>query len=165
RLERIDKSETIENLFQKYEEEYSKGEIAGAIDELMKKEARRLTVEEGTRPDGRKTDEIRPITCEVGLLPRTHGSAMFKRGQTQALTTTTLGAPALNQLIGSMVGEEEKRYIHHYNMPPFSVGETGRVGWPGRREIGHGALAERAVEPMIPSEEEFPYTIHVVSEI
>lgn len=165
RLERVDKSEVIENLFQKFEEQYPKSEIAGAIDILMKKEARRQTVEEGTRPDGRKTDEIRPITCEVGLLPRTHGSAMFKRGQTQALTITTLGSPALNQLIESMEGEEEKRYIHHYNMPPFSVGETGRVGWPGRREIGHGALAERAVEPMIPTEEEFPYTIHVVSEI
>ncbi len=165
KLESYPKDELIAELFEKYGEEHSKGDIANAIDKLMKKEARRGTIEEATRPDGRKTDEIREITCDVGLLPRTHGSAMFKRGSTQALTITTLGSPSLNQLIESMEGEEEKRYIHHYNMPPFTVGETGRVGWPSRREIGHGALAERALEPMIPSEEDFPYTIHVVSEI
>lgn len=165
KLEKFPKDELIKELHQKYEEEISKGEIAEAIDVLMKKEARRLTAEEGARPDGRKPDEIRQISCEVGLLPRTHGSAMFMRGSTQALTITTLGSPSLNQLIESMEGEEEKRYIHHYNMPPFTVGETGRVGWPSRREVGHGALAERALEPMIPSEEDFPYTIHVVSEI
>lgn len=165
-LEAFPKDELIAELAEKYGEDVSKGDIAEAIDKLMKAEARRQTAKEGVRPDGRKTDEIRPINCEVDLLPRTHGSAMFMRGSTQALTITTLGAPSLSQLIESMDAEEEhKRYIHHYNMPPYSVGETGRIGYPGRREIGHGALAERALEPMIPSEDDFPYTIHVVSEI
>lgn len=164
-LEPFPKNELVADLYDKYQEKYSKGDIGAAIDKLMKQEARRTTIENGTRPDGRKTDEIRALSSEVGLLPRTHGSAMFQRGSTQALTITTLGSPSLNQLIESMVGEEEKRYIHHYYMPPFTVGETGRVGWPSRREVGHGALAERALEPMIPSEEDFPYTIHVVSEL
>ncbi len=164
-LEPFAKKELVTELFAKYQEEYSAKQVSEAIDYLMKQEARRQTIEDGTRPDGRKLAEIRPITCEVGLLPRTHGSAMFMRGQTQALTITTLGSPSLNQLLESMEGESEKRYIHHYNMPPFSVGEAGRIGYPGRREIGHGALAERALFPMIPSEEDFPYTIHVVSEI
>ena len=164
-LEPFAKKELVTELFAKYQEEYSTKQVSEAIDYLMKQEARRQTIEDGTRPDGRKLAEIRPITCEVGLLPRTHGSAMFMRGQTQALTITTLGSPSLNQLLESMEGESEKRYIHHYNMPPFSVGEAGRIGYPGRREIGHGALAERALFPMIPSEEDFPYTIHVVSEI
>jgi len=132
---------------------------------LMKREARRRTFEERIRPDERQTDQIREITCEVDLLPTAHGSAMFKRGATQVLTITTLASPAFAQLIEDMEGEEEKRYIHHYNMPPFASGETGRVGWPKRREIGHGALAERALLPVIPSQEEFPYTIHVVSEV
>lgn len=165
KVEAFGKDDLVNELFAKYKEEHSKKDIAQALDLLMKKEARRMTIEDGARPDGRKTDEIRPINCEVGLLPRTHGSGMFKRGGTQGLTITTLGSPSLNQLIESMVGEEEKRYIHHYNMPPFSVGEAGRVGWPSRREVGHGALAERALQPMIPSEEDFPYTIHVVSEL
>ncbi len=117
------------------------------------------------RFDGRKADEIRKITIETGILPRTHGSAMFKRGKTQALTITTLGSPSLEQLVESMTGEETKRYMHHYYMPPYSVGETGRFGWPSRREVGHGTLAERALEPVLPSEEEFPYTIRVVSEL
>lgn len=138
------------------------GEI---LDDLLKKAARHLTLDKGLRPDGRKLDEIRPLSSEVGLLPRTHGSAMFKRGSTQALTITTLGPPAMNQLIENMEGEEEKRYIHHYIMPPYSVGETGRLGWPSRREIGHGALAERALEPMIPAVDVFPYTIRIVSEL
>lgn len=138
------------------------GEI---FDKLLKREARRRTFEEGLRPDDRKTDEIRQITCEVDLLPTAHGSAMFKRGATQVLTVTTLASPAFAQLIEDMEGEEEKRYIHHYNMPPFASGETGRVGWPKRREVGHGALAERALLPVIPSQEAFPYTIHVVSEV
>lgn len=147
------------------QEEFTKSQIVEAFEYLFKKEARRGTIEDGIRPDGRKVDEIRPLTSEVGLLPRTHGSAMFKRGSTQALTITTLGAPSLNQLIENMEGEEEKRYIHHYIMPPYTVGETGRMGWPSRREIGHGALAERALLPMIPDESEFPYTIHVVSQL
>lgn len=165
KLEPFAKKELTEELYLKYEEAHTKKEISEAIDYLMKQEARRKTIEDGVRPDGRGYTDIRPITCEVGILPRTHGSGMFLRGQTQALTITTLGSPSLNQLLESMEGESEKRYIHHYNMPPFSVGEAGRVGYPGRREIGHGALAERALLPMIPSEEEFPYTIHVVSEL
>lgn len=164
-LESFDKDGLIAELVEKHGEEYSKGELAEAIDILMKKEVRRQTAEEGTRPDGRTNEQIRDISCDTSFLPRTHGSAMFMRGSTQAITITTLGSPALNQLIESMVGEEEKRYIHHYYMPPYSVGEAGRVGWPSRREIGHGALAERALIPVIPSEEEFPYTIHVVSEV
>lgn len=119
----------------------------------------------GKRVDGRSFTQVRPIEVEVGVLPRTHGSAMFKRGLTQVLTVTTLGAPSLHQLIESATGEESKRYIHHYSMPPYSMGEVGRFGNPSRREIGHGALAERALEPMIPSEEKFPYTIRVVSEV
>lgn len=159
------KDDLVSELSEKYGEDIDKGVISQAIDKLMKAEVRRQTAQDNLRPDGRKPEDIRQITCEVGLLPRTHGSAMFKRGSTQALTITTLGSPALNQIIESMDLEESKRYIHHYNMPPFTVGETGRVGWPSRREVGHGALAERALEPMIPSEEDFPYTIHVVSEI
>lgn len=143
----------------------SAGDIKSAIHALMKQEARRMILEEGQRSDGRATDEIRPIWCEVDLFPRTHGSAMFKRGATQAVTVTTLGTPSLGQLIESIEGEETRHYIHHYNMPPYASGEAGRFGFPKRREIGHGALAERALVPMLPSQEEFPYTIHVVSEI
>lgn len=151
-------------LSEKYEEE-KKATINKIVDGLVKKLVRKQVLEKGRRLDGRKPEEIRPLEISVGLLPRTHGSAMFKRGSTQTLTVTTLGSPSLEQLIESMEGEETKRYIHHYYMPPFSVGETGRIGWPSRREVGHGALAERALEPMIPSEEKFPYTIRVVSEI
>jgi len=139
--------------------------IGEALHLLTKKEARKMIIEEGVRPDGRKTTEIRPIWCEVDLFTRTHGSAMFKRGATQAITVTTLGDPTLGQLIESIDGEETRHYIHHYNMPPYASGEAGRFGSPKRREIGHGALAERALLPMLPSQEEFPYTIHVVSEI
>jgi len=131
----------------------------------LKKIIREQIFNKGKRPDGRKPEEIRPIEVEVGILPRTHGSAMFKRGDTQALTVTTLGSPSLEQLIENMEGEESKRYIHHYYMPPFSVGEVGRIGSPSRREIGHGALAEKALEAVIPSAEDFPYTIRLVSEI
>lgn len=146
-------------------EDWKQSEIKEAIFTLIKKKAREMTLTSKVRPDGRALDEIRLLSSEVGILPRTHGSAMFKRGSTQALTIVTLGSPALNQLIENMEGEYNKRYIHHYSMPPYTVGETGRTGWPSRREIGHGALAERALEPMIPSEESFPYTIHVVSEL
>jgi polyribonucleotide nucleotidyltransferase len=148
------------------DEDYlSNGAISSIIHELMKAEARRMILEEGMRPDGRKTDEIRPIWCEVDVFPRTHGSAMFKRGATQAVTVTTLGSPSLGQYIEDMEGQEIRHYMHHYNMPPFASGEAGRISSPKRREIGHGALAERALLPMIPSQEAFPYTIHVVSEI
>lgn len=138
--------------------------VASAFDKAIRKRVREIILS-GKRLDGRKHDEIRPIWGEVGVLPRTHGSAIFTRGQTQALTVTTLGSPSMGQLIESAEGEEEKRYIHHYSMPPYSVGETGRVGFPSRREIGHGALAERALLPVIPTEEVFPYTIRVVSEV
>ncbi len=144
---------------------YTEAEISDALHSLTKKIARTMIIEEKVRPDGRKTDEIRPIWCEVDVFPRTHGSAMFKRGATQAVTITTLGAPNLGQLIESIEGEEVRHYMHHYNMPPYASGETGRFGAPKRREIGHGALAERALLPMIPSQEVFPYAIHVVSEI
>jgi len=156
-------AELVEKLAEKHEAR--KDTILKIIDKLTKQRIRDNIVNKGQRPDGRKLDQVRPIGVEVGLLPRTHGSAMFKRGATQALTITTLGSPSLEQWIESMEGEETKRYIHHYNMPPFSVGETGRIGSPSRREIGHGALAGRALEAVIPSEEKFPYTISVVSEI
>src|SRR5258708_5702173 len=139
--------------------------LANIFHELMTAEGRRMIVEDEVRPDGRKTDEIRPIWCEVDLFASTHGSAMFKRGATQVITVTTLGSPSRGQLIEDMTGEETRHYIHHYNMPPFASGEAGRVGSPKRREIGHGALAERALLPVIPSQIEFPYTIHVVSEV
>lgn len=150
---------------EKYPEKFEKKQIDEALDYTFKKFVRRQILEEGKRPDGRKTDEIRQISIEVGVLPRTHGSAVFSRGQTQALTVATLGAPSLEQLIESPTGEESKRYIHHYSFPPYSVGETGRVGFASRREIGHGALAEKALLPVIPPEEKFPYTIRLVSEV
>lgn len=140
-------------------------ETKDTIYHLMTQEARRMILEDKVRPDGRKTDEIRPIWTEVDVFPRTHGSAMFKRGATQAVTITTLGSPSLGQYIEDIEGEEVRHYIHHYNMPPFASGETGRFGYPKRREVGHGALAQRALEPMIPAQVDFPYTIRVVSEI
>lgn len=144
--------------------EEKRSEAGGIFEELFAKETRSMILS-GKRPDGRKPDEIRELSSQVGILPRTHGSAIFERGQTQVLSVATLGASSLEQFIESAEGEETKRYIHHYSMPPYSVGETGRVGWPARREIGHGALAERALEPVIPSEDDFPYTIRVVSEV
>lgn len=146
-------------------EEVSSSYIGKAIDKLLKKEARNMIINEEVRPDGRKTDEIRDIWSEVDVFPRTHGSAMFKRGATQAATITTLSDPSRAQIVESINGERNIYYIHHYAMPPYASGEAGRFGSPKRREIGHGALAERALLPMIPSQEEFPYTIHVVSEI
>lgn len=146
-------------------EEISASLIGKAVDKLLKQEARTMIINEEVRPDGRKTNEIRPIWSEVDVFPRAHGSAMFKRGATQAVTITTLADPSRGQLIESIDGEKNVYYIHHYSMPPYASGEAGRFGAPKRREIGHGALAERALLPMIPSQEEFPYTIHVVSEI
>lgn len=138
--------------------------VGSSLEKVLRKVVRKQILS-GTRLDGRKQDQIRDLTCEVGILPRTHGSAMFKRGQTQVLSVATLGAPNLSQLLETAEGEETKRYIHHYSMPPFSSGETGRVGAPSRREIGHGALAERALMPVIPPAPEFPYTIQIVSEV
>ncbi|QYA43448.1 polyribonucleotide nucleotidyltransferase [Macrococcoides bohemicum] len=146
------------------------GEEAIAIvnktfDALVKAEVRRQITEDKVRPDGRRPDEIRPLSSEVGLLPRAHGSGLFTRGQTQAFSIATLGALGEHQIIDGLGVEEEKRYMHHYNFPNFSVGETGPVRAPGRREIGHGALGERALLQVIPDEKEFPYTIRVVSEV
>lgn len=139
-------------------------EVGKIVEKVFKKAIKKRLLQ-GIRPDGRKTNEVRPISAEIGLLPRTHGSALFKRGQTHVLNITTLGPLSLGQMIESPEGEEEKRYIHHYSMPPFTVGEAGFMRGPGRREIGHGALAEKALLPVIPSEEKFPYTILLVSEV
>ncbi|MCI8850759.1 MAG: polyribonucleotide nucleotidyltransferase [Erysipelotrichaceae bacterium] len=128
-------------------------------------EVRRLIIEDKVRPDGRKIDEIRPLDSQVDLLPRTHGSAMFTRGETQVMSVTTLGPLNDHQIIDDVTEVEEKRFMHHYNFPPYSVGETGRMGSPGRREIGHGALGERALSQVLPSVEEFPYTIRTVAEV
>ncbi|MBO3062793.1 polyribonucleotide nucleotidyltransferase [Mammaliicoccus fleurettii] len=135
------------------------------LDTLVKDEVRRLITEDKIRPDGRNPEEIRPLASEVGLLPRAHGSGLFTRGQTQAFSVATLGALGEHQIIDGLGTEEQKRYMHHYNFPNFSVGETGPVRGPGRREIGHGALGERALLQVIPDEKEFPYTIRVVSEV
>ena len=152
---------------EKFLEEYpeSSKDINEIIENIIKEEVRRLILEEGTRPDNRKMDEIRKITTDVGLLPRTHGSGLFTRGQTQVLTIATLGAKSDVQIIDGLGDDQSKRYMHHYNFPSYSVGETRPLRGPGRREIGHGALAERALEPVIPSVEEFPYTIRLVSEV
>ena len=140
-------------------------DVKTIVDNIEGEEVRRLITEEHIRPDGRKMDEIRDLHAEVDLLARTHGSALFTRGQTQVLSITTLGALGEHQVLDGLGIEDEKRFMHHYNFPAFSVGETGRYGSPGRREIGHGALGERALSQVIPSEEEFPYTIRVVSEV
>lgn len=140
-------------------------EVYAILNELVKEEVRRLIADEKIRPDGRKPDEIRPLDSEVGILPRTHGSGLFTRGQTQALSVLTLGALGDYQLIDGLGPEEEKRFMHHYNFPNFSVGETGPVRAPGRREIGHGALGERALKYIIPDTADFPYTIRIVSEV
>jgi len=141
-------------------------DIGEVLYNIIKEQVRYLITVEGVRPDDRKTDEIRPISCEVSVLPRVHGSGLFTRGQTQVMTIATLGPMGDVQILDGLSEEEEqKRYMHHYNFPPYSVGETRFMRGPGRREIGHGALAERALEPMIPSEEEFPYAIRLVSEV
>lgn len=165
RLENIDNvsAEIKEVFIEKYPE--SEKDIDEIIENMLKKEVRRLITEENTRPDNRKVDEIRPISTEVGLLPRAHGSGLFTRGQTQVLTIATLGVMSEAQMIDGLGEEDSKRYMHHYNFPPYSVGDTRPMRGPGRREIGHGALAERALDPVIPSEEEFPYTLRLVSEV
>ncbi|NLL44896.1 MAG: polyribonucleotide nucleotidyltransferase [Mollicutes bacterium] len=171
RYEAIDKvkEETLEyftNLYQNNEElETILKHVVKVVNEIEAYEVRRLIIGENTRPDGRAMDEIRPMDAQIDILARTHGSAIFTRGQTQALATTTLGALGEHQILDGLSLEDEKRFMLHYNFPAFSVGETGRYGSPGRREIGHGALGERALAQVIPSEEEFPYTIRVVSEI
>ncbi|MBI2310224.1 polyribonucleotide nucleotidyltransferase [Candidatus Collierbacteria bacterium] len=140
-------------------------ELIRIIDKAVKDHVRKQVLDKKIRFDGRKTDEIREIKVQVGLIPRVHGTGFFQRGLTHALSIVTLGSPASEQLIEGMKGEETRRYLHHYNMPGFATGEPGRIGAPNRRETGHGALAERALMPMIPSQAEFPYTIRVVTEI
>ena len=156
------KEEAVQHLLEQFPEQ--EDDLRAALDGLMKYIVRRLITVDKIRPDGREMTEVRPITCEVDILPRPHGSALFTRGQTQILSSVTLGAAREEQILDGLDNESSKRYIHHYNFPPYSVGEARPMRGPGRREIGHGALAERALEPVIPSEEEFPYTIRVVSE-
>ncbi|KJS83236.1 MAG: hypothetical protein JM58_13085 [Peptococcaceae bacterium BICA1-8] len=156
------KEETFNHFAEKFSDELKK--IKTVLDSLLKEIVRKLITVDKIRPDGRALDEVRPISCETGILPRTHGSGLFTRGQTQILSVVTLGATGEEQIIDGLGLEESKRYMHYYNFPPFSVGEARPMRGPGRREIGHGALAERALEPMIPSEEDFPYAIRVVSE-
>ncbi|MCD2136678.1 polyribonucleotide nucleotidyltransferase [Salinicoccus halitifaciens] len=158
---------SILDTFDEADEDYEATvkEAGAIIDELLKAEVRRLITEEKVRPDGRKPDEIRPLDSQVGLLPRAHGSGLFTRGQTQALSVCTLGGLGEYQIIDGLGAEDQKRYMHQYNFPHFSVGETGPIRGPGRREIGHGALGERALLQVIPDAEEFPYTIRVVSEV
>jgi len=145
-------------------ESFSEEDLRFAVETEVMTVMRRNVLEQGQRLGGRTLTEIRPLSCEVGLLPRTHGSAMFTRGQTQVLTVATLGPIAKEQPLDGLGIQESKRFIHHYNFPPFSNGEVKRMGTPGRREIGHGALAERAILPVLPDNNEFPYTIRLVSE-
>lgn len=159
--------EVLQGVFDQIADEFPEREeeIEEAFHDILKREVRAMILNEGIRPDLRRPDEIRPITCEVSVIPRVHGSGLFTRGQTQVLSIATLGAASDIQELDTTGLEEYKRYIHHYNFPPFSVGETRPMRGPGRREIGHGALAERALLPVIPDEDEFPYTIRVVSEV
>src|SRR5204862_6854768 len=142
-----------------------RGQARAAFEAIEAAEVRRLIVEKGLRVDGRRVNEIRPISIETAYLPRAHGSALFTRGETQALVTATLGTKSDEQKIESLEGESYRHFLLHYNFPSFSVGEVRRFGSPSRRDIGHGALAERAVEPLLPPKEEFPYTIRIVSDI
>ncbi|MDD2238990.1 MAG: polyribonucleotide nucleotidyltransferase [Bacilli bacterium] len=159
------KLDAINYFTEKYEDEISEKYVKKIMDNIEASVVRDLIINKKIRPDGRKLDEIRDLSAGIDLLPRTHGSALFTRGQTQSLSTTTLGAIGEHQILDGLGIEDTKRFMLHYNFPQFSVGETGRYGSPGRREIGHGALGEKALLQVIPSEEEFPYTIRVVSEI
>lgn len=159
--------DVIDRVTEEYvtDEDDRSGEAKEVLDKILKEVVRKLITKDKVRPDGRKIDEIRPLSSEVDILARTHGSGLFTRGQTQALSVCTLGALGDVQVLDGLGIEESKRFMHHYNFPQFSVGETGPIRGPGRREIGHGALGERALEQVIPSEEEFPYTIRLVSEV
>ena len=175
KLERQDAIDSLKNeILDDYDQRQYKDEkdhkltmlmVNDILEGMVAKEVRRLITEEKIRPDGRKIDEIRPLDAQVDLLPRVHGSAMFTRGQTQVISTCTLGIKDDEQILESLSPEDSKRWMHHYNFPPFSVGEIGKTGTPGRREIGHGALGERALSYVLPSEEEFPYTIRCVAEV
>lgn len=163
------KENTIKYFEDKYQDDDNLSDILKDVksvcDNIEADCVRNLIIDEHIRPDGREMDEIRPLSAEIDILARTHGSGLFTRGQTQVLSTTTLGALGEHQILDGLGIEDEKRFMHHYNFPAFCVGETGRYGAPGRREIGHGALGERALAQVIPSEEEFPYTIRVVSDV
>jgi polyribonucleotide nucleotidyltransferase len=175
KLERQDAIDALENEIledydsRKYDTEKEHASTMMMVHDILEgmvaKEVRRLITDEKIRPDGRKVDEIRPLDAQVDILPRAHGSAMFTRGQTQVISTTTLGPLSDAQIIDNLTTETEKRFMHQYNFPPYSVGEIGRMGSPGRREIGHGALGERALSYVIPSVEEFPYTIRTVADV
>jgi polyribonucleotide nucleotidyltransferase len=158
-------AELKKELIEKLGESFPEADISAALDAKIGAAIRSELLDKKQRIDGRRLADVRPISCEVGLLPRTHGSALFSRGQTQVLTIATLGSVGKEQMLDGLGIEEKKRFIHHYNFPPFSSGETKRVGSPGRREIGHGALVERAIEPVLPTAEDFPYTIRLVSEV
>lgn len=160
KLENIDRNHVIEILLDAKNPDFNE-----ILDKIQEEELEKMILDEGLRPDGRKFDEIRPISCETGLLPRTHGSGLFTRGQTQVLSTVTMGTFREAQRIDDIGIEEDKRYMHQYNFPPFSVGEVRPLRGPGRREIGHGNLAERAIVPILPDEEKFPYALRVVSEV
>ena len=172
KLERQDRVDAVRNeTRQHFEELHGDGfeqhskTIDMVLDNIEKEIVRQMILNERTRVDGRALDEVRTITCKVGVLPRVHGSGLFQRGQTQVMTVCTLGTIGDEQLLDGLSEEESKRYIHHYNFPPYSVGEVRPIRSPGRREIGHGALAERSLLPVIPDEEVFPYTIRLVSEV
>jgi polyribonucleotide nucleotidyltransferase len=164
-------SSVREEVVNHFEEQFSDEEtdklkvVKDTLDKIAKESIRELALEDGKRIDGRGLNEVRPISSQIGLLPRAHGSGVFTRGQTQAMSVVTLGAVGEEQVLDGLEEEDSKRYMHHYNFPPYSVGETNPLRSPGRREIGHGALGERALKPMIPAENEFPYTVRVVSEV
>jgi polyribonucleotide nucleotidyltransferase len=165
KMERKNILESLEDeVAEHFAEEFEEKDIRESFDKAIKEDVRKSILEEGARPDHRKMDEVRQLSAEVGLLPRTHGSAVFNRGITQVLSITTLGSPGKAQQIETMDQEEEKFFMHHYNDSPFAYGDIGRLG-PGRRAIGHGFLAEKAIIPMLPSHEDFPYTVRVVSEV
>src|SRR5205085_6328460 len=140
-------------------------EVSEGIRSLTKKLIRKRVVEEGIRMDGRGIRDLRPVSAEVGVIPTAHGTGLFQRGETQVLNVLTLGMPKMDQLLDTLGIENKKRYMHHYNMPPYSNGETGRIGGTKRREVGHGLLAERALLPVVPSLEEWPYALRLVSEV
>ena len=168
KMERLDNMDAVEaETKEHFEEIYPDNgkDIGNVLYTITKEQVRKMILDDGIRPDNRKRTEIRPIWCDTHVLPRTHGSGLFKRGQTQVLSVATVGPLSGAQTIDGINEQTEKRYMHHYNFPPYSVGEAGRMKSPGRREIGHGALAERALLPVLPSEEDFPYAIRVVSEV
>ena len=168
-LIKAERNEALDSLLEEVQaelaEEHAPEDVKEAFNDVLKEIVRRRILEEGRRPDGRGYKDIRPVSCEVGILPRTHGSGLFTRGETQVLTIATLGTHSEEQILDGLTPEETKRFIHHYNFPPYSTGEAKPIRAPSRREIGHGALAERALLPVIPPEEDFPYTIRLVSEV